>query len=44
MESRLIIAYSLIALMVALAAYGVIWVSKKRKSERRRPSGRGSHL
>jgi hypothetical protein len=44
METRLIIAYSLIAIMVALAFVGgVIW-SKKRDKSRQRYSGRRSDL
>jgi FtsZ-interacting cell division protein ZipA len=44
METRLIIAYSLIAIMVAIAIFGGMWVSKKRKAEAHRTSGRGSNL
>jgi hypothetical protein len=41
METRLIIAYSLIAIMVVIAVYGAMWISKKRKAEARRNSGHG---
>ena len=43
METRLIIAYSLIALLTALALFGVIALSKKRTRIRDRDAGRGSH-
>jgi len=43
METRIIIAYSLIAMMVAIAIYGVMRISKWRKAERRRISGRGGN-
>lgn len=44
MEVRLIIAYSLIALMIAVAIFGAMTIMKKRKAEGRRTSGRGSNL
>ena len=40
METRLIIAYSLIAVMVLLVVYGGVMLSKKRKASQRRNSGR----
>lgn len=43
METRIIIAYSLIAMMVAIAIYGAMRISKWRKAERRRISGRGGN-
>ena len=44
METRLIIAYSLIAVMAALILFGAVMFSKKRGNTRRRDEGRGSHL
>jgi len=40
METRLIIAYSLIAVMALLVVYGGVILSKKRKAVQRRNSGR----
>jgi Flp pilus assembly protein TadG len=44
METRLIIAYSLIAVMAALIVIGVMLLSKQRGKNRERDSGRGSHM
>jgi len=40
-ETRLIIAYSLIGVMAALVVFGGILWSKKREKSRQRGSGRG---
>jgi hypothetical protein len=42
-ETRLIIAYSLIAVMAALVVLGSIMFSKKRKETHCRNSGQGSN-
>lgn len=42
METRIIIAYSLIAIMALLVIVGAIMLSKKRDKAKRRDSGRGS--
>lgn len=44
METRLIIAYSLIAIMVALAIFGGIKLSQKKSRTDRRNSGQGEHM
>jgi hypothetical protein len=44
LETRLIIAYSLIAVMGALAAFGLVMWSKRRGKNRERDAGRGSHI
>lgn len=44
METRLIIAYTLIALMVALAIFGVIKLWQKKSRAQRRDSGNGVHM
>ncbi len=44
METRLIIAYSLIAVMAAFIVIGVMLLSKQRGKNRERDSGRGSHM
>jgi hypothetical protein len=43
METRLIIAYSLIAVMVALVLFGAIMLSKKRDKARQRSAGKTSY-
>ncbi len=43
-ETRLIIAYSLIAMMAAIAIFGGIMLSRKREKARDRDAGRGGHL
>jgi hypothetical protein len=40
METRLIIAYSLIAIMIGLAVLGAVTITRKRSKARRRNSGR----
>jgi hypothetical protein len=42
-ETRLIIAYSLIAVMAALVVFGGIMWSKKRGKSRQRDAGRGNY-
>ena len=44
METRLIIAYSLIAIMAALAIFGVIKLWQKKSRAQRRDSGNGAHM
>lgn len=44
METRLIIAYSLIAIMVALAAFGVFKLSQRQARSDRRNAGKGDHM
>ena len=44
METRLIIAYSLIIIMVALAIFGGIKLSQKKGRTQRRDSGHGEHM
>lgn len=44
METRLIIAYSLIAIMVALAAFGVFKLSQRQAKSDRRNAGKGDHM
>ncbi len=44
METRLIIAYSLIAIMVALAIFGLFKLSQKKSKLQRRDSGHGDHM
>lgn len=44
METRLIIAYSLIAIMVALAIFGAFKLSQKQAKSGRRNSGKGDHM
>lgn len=41
LETRLIIAYSLIAIMVALVIFGGMMLSKRQEKSRRRDSGKG---
>lgn len=43
METRLIIAYSLIAVMVALVIFGGVMLSKKRAKTRQRDAGNGNY-
>ncbi len=43
METRLIIAYSLIAIMVALVIFGGFMLSKKQEKSRRRNSGKSDY-
>lgn len=43
METRLIIAYSLIALMIGLAIFGGMMMLRKREKARRRNSGHGDY-
>ena len=42
METRLIIAYSLIAIMVALAIFGVVKFMQKQAKSDRRNAGQGA--
>jgi hypothetical protein len=42
METRLIIAYLLIALLVGLAVFGAVKIAGKRREARRRNSGRNT--
>lgn len=44
METRLIIAYSLIFIMVVLAIFGFIKLSQKKGRIQRRDSGQGEHM
>ena len=44
METRLIIAYTLIIIMVALAIFGGIKLSQKKGRTQRRDSGQGEHM
>jgi len=44
METRLIIAYSLIAIMLALAAFGIFKMIQKKAKLQRRDSGNGAHM
>jgi hypothetical protein len=44
METRLIIAYSLIAIMVAIAAFGIFKLSQNKAKLQRRDSGNGDHM
>lgn len=44
METRLIIAYSLIAIMVVLAIFGVVKFMQKQAKSDRRNSGQGDHM
>ena len=44
METRLIIAYALIFIMVALAVFGAIKLSQKKSRSERRDSGNGEHM
>jgi type II secretory pathway pseudopilin PulG len=44
METRLIVAYSLIAILAALAIFGGVMLTKKRAKSRQRDEGRRSHL
>jgi hypothetical protein len=44
METRLIIAYALIAIMIALAIFGGIKLSQKKNRTQRRDSGNGEHM
>lgn len=44
METRLIIAYSLIAIMLALAAFGGFKLFQKKSKLQRRNSGNGDHM
>jgi hypothetical protein len=44
METRLIIAYSLIAIMVALAIFGVVKFMQKQAKSDRRNAGKGDHM
>lgn len=44
METRLIIAYSLIALMVALAMFGGFKLFQKKSKLQRRDNGNGDHM
>lgn len=44
METRLIIAYALILIMVALAVFGGIKLSQKKSRSQRRDSGNGAHM
>lgn len=44
METRLIIAYSLIAIMVALVIFGGIKLSQKKGRTDRRNNGHGDHM
>jgi hypothetical protein len=43
METRLIIAYSLIAMMAAIAILGCVIALRKRDTRRRRDAGRGDY-
>lgn len=42
-ETRLIIAYSLIAVMAALVIFGGVLLSKKRSKARQRDAGNGNY-
>jgi preprotein translocase subunit SecG len=44
METRLIIAYLLIAVMAALVILGAVILQRKRAKSRRRDAGNGSHM
>ena len=44
METRLVIAYALIFIMVALAVFGAIKLSQKKSRSQRRDSGNGEHM
>lgn len=44
METRLIIAYALIAIMVALAIFGSFKLLQKRGRSQRRDNGQGEHM
>lgn len=44
METRLIIAYSLIAIMLAIAAFGLYKMSQNKAKLQRRDSGNGDHM
>lgn len=44
METRLIIAYSLIAIMLALAAFGGFKLFQKKSKLQRRNAGNGDHM
>ncbi|MFN3620670.1 hypothetical protein [Sphingorhabdus sp.] len=44
METRLIVAYSLIFTMVVLAIFGFIKLSQKKGRSQRRDSGQGEHM
>ncbi len=44
METRLIIAYSLIALMTTLVLIGALVLRQKRGKARRRDAGFGDHM
>ena len=44
METRLIIAYTLIAIMIALAIFGGIKLSQMKSRGQRRDSGNGEHM
>lgn len=43
MEARLVIAYSLIAVMAALVIFGGILLSKRQGKARRRDAGKGDY-
>ena len=44
METRLIVAYALIAIMVALAVFGGIKLSQQKSRRQRRDRGDGAHM
>ena len=44
METRLVIAYLLIAIMVALAIFGAIRLWQKNKQTKQRDNGNGAHM
>lgn len=42
-ETRLIVAYALIAIMAAIVLWGAFMLSKKQDKDRRRDSGKGDY-
>ncbi len=44
METRLIIAYSLIAIMLALVIFGGFKLAQKKGRTQRRDNGQGEHM
>jgi hypothetical protein len=42
-ETRLIVAYSLIAIMAGIVLWGALMLSKKQDKDRRRDSGKGDY-
>lgn len=44
METRLIIAYSLIAIILAIATFGIFKLSQHKAKLQRRDSGNGDHM